>query len=139
MKLKTKFFDEIEINENTILNFQNGIPGFEGYKQYALLDFEEKKIKCLQCIDNVNICLILISPWDYNDTYEINISDDEINNLDIKDQKQVLVFNIVTVRENKITANFVAPIIINVLNNKAMQIVLNNNNYNIREVIECLY
>ncbi|MEG0371069.1 MAG: flagellar assembly protein FliW, partial [Clostridium sp.] len=109
MKLKTKFFDEIEINENTILNFQNGIPGFEGYKQYALLDFEEKKIKCLQCIDNVNICLILISPWDYNDTYEINISDDEINNLDIKDQKQVLVFNIVTVRENKITANFVAP------------------------------
>ncbi|KMT21689.1 flagellar assembly protein FliW [Clostridium cylindrosporum] len=139
MNISTKFFGEIEIDKNSILSFESGIPGFEEYKQYAIIDVEDRKFKCLQSIDEKDVCLIIISPWDYFESYEFNISDSEVNELGIIESNQALVFNIVTVRENNVTANLIAPIVINILNNKARQIVLCNSNYSVREGIECLF
>lgn len=139
MKISTKFFEEVEIDENLIINFENGIPGFEDLKEYVVLDIEDRNFKCLQSVKEKDICLLIISPWDYFKDYEINLSNNETNELEIKDEKEVMVYNIITVREGKITVNLVAPIVINILNNKAKQIVLSNSKYSIREGIECLY
>ena len=38
MLLKTKHFDEIEIEEEKIINFKDGIPGFEEVKYIVLYD-----------------------------------------------------------------------------------------------------
>ncbi|HCA70015.1 MAG TPA: flagellar assembly protein FliW, partial [Lachnospiraceae bacterium] len=37
MRIKTKHFGEIDLDENKIINFENGILGFEDYKKYTLL------------------------------------------------------------------------------------------------------
>ncbi len=136
MKIDTKFFGEIVIDESSIIKFQGGIPGFEALEGYTLLDLEGKKFRCLQSIDDKEICFLVINPWDYFKEYEISLSDSETNELEIKDQKQVLVFNILTVHGSNITTNLSAPIIINVLNNKGKQIVLTNSKYSIREIVE---
>jgi flagellar assembly factor FliW len=139
MNVKTRFFGEIEIQENRIIYFDRDIPGLEEYRKFILLDITESNLKCLQSIDEKELCLILISPWDYFKDYEIELSDDEMMQLGIKDQMNVAVYNPVTIRENKITANLVAPIIINIIKNTARQIILQNTKYCIRQEIPCLY
>lgn len=139
MKIDTKFFGEVEIDNKLIMNFQSGIPGFDDLKEYVLLNVEDRNFRCLQSINEKEMCLLVISPWDYFKEYEINLSDNETSELQISNEKDVLVFNILTVREGNITANLVAPIVINLLNNKAKQIVLSDSKYSIREGIECLY
>ena len=138
MKVKTKFFDEIDIDAKTIINFDEGIPGFEDYKNYLVLDIDEKSgLECLQSTENMDVCLILISPWDYINDYKIELSDEELKELGILKQEDVDVFNVVTIKKDKITANLTAPIVINTLNMKGKQIILSNSKYELRQEIKC--
>lgn len=139
MIIDTKFFGEIDIDENKIIYFKEGIPGFEDFKKYILLDIDDaSSLKCLQSIDYKDICLVVTNPFEYFKDYEIELSDNEINELELKDANDTAVFNVLTIRENKITVNLVAPIVINVLNMKGKQIILTNTNYNLRQEIKCL-
>lgn len=138
MNIETKFYGNIEIEENRVLNFKDGIPGFEQLKNFTILDVEGgEHLKCLQSLEKIEVCLMMVSPWDYFKDYEIELSDEDVEDLEIVNEGDVLIYNVLTVRENSITANLAAPIIINIINNKAKQIILSNPNYNIRQEIPC--
>lgn len=139
MKIKTRFFGEIDIDEKSIINFREGLPGFEEHKEFAILDIEDNKnLKCLQSLLEPGICLLMISPWEYVPDYEVQLSDDEIDFLQIQMEEDVAVYNIIKVTDNKVTANLLAPIVINVKSNNAKQIILSDNKYSIRQEIPCL-
>lgn len=138
MKIETKFFDEVEIEEENIIIFEAGIPGFEDYKKYIVMDINpNSNLKCIQSIEDKNVCLIITSPWNYFKDYEFELSDEEIAELEIEQESDVAVFNVLTFRESKITANLVAPIIINVIKNKGRQIILQNAKYDVRQELPC--
>lgn len=139
MKISTRFFGEIEIDENKIISFPEGIPGFEELTKFLLLDIEDNEhLKCLQSLEDGQICLLVTSPWNYFKEYEFNISDDDIKKLGISSPDDVDVYNIITVREDKITANLISPVIINLIKNLGKQIILSDSNYSIRQEISCL-
>ncbi|SEF99813.1 flagellar assembly factor FliW [Caloramator fervidus] len=138
MMVDTKFFGQVEINEDEILYFEKGIPGLEEYKRYVIIKVEDSNLYCLQSIDEKNIALLTIIPWDYFKDYEIELSCEEMKELGINSYEDVMVYNIVTVREDKITANLLAPIVLNIKNNKAKQIILNDKKYSLRQEIKCL-
>ncbi|GFR36138.1 flagellar assembly protein FliW [Thermobrachium celere] len=139
MQISTKFFGDIIIQEENIIYFNEGIPGLDEYKRFVILDIEDTNIKCMQSIEEREIAFLIINPWDYFKDYEIELTDEEVNYLGIKDYKDVLVYNVVTVRQNKITVNLLAPIVININNMNAKQIILNEKKYNIRQEIPCLF
>lgn len=119
MKIYTKFFGEIIIDDNDIITFNSGIPGFEEYKKFIILDLESKStLKCLQSTESKDVCLVIINPWDYFNDYQIELSDDEVDCLEIEKEEDVLVYNVLTIRQDKITANLLAPIVINSLKKK---------------------
>ena len=37
MKIKTKFFGEIDIDNKKVINFENGLPGFEYLKKFLFM------------------------------------------------------------------------------------------------------
>ncbi|CDF58031.1 flagellar assembly protein FliW [Thermobrachium celere] len=139
MQISTKFFGDIIIQEENIIYFNEGIPGLDEYKRFVILDIEDTNLKCLQSIDEREIAFLIINPWDYFKDYEIELTDEEVNYLGIKDYKDVIVYNVVTVRKDKITVNLLAPIVININNMNAKQIILNEKKYNIRQEIPCLF
>lgn len=139
MQISTKFFGDINVGNNDIIHFEEGIPGLEEYKNYVILNIEDANIKCLQSIDEKEICLLLINPWDYFKDYEIELSSKDISLLKINSYEDVLVYNVITIRDDKITVNLLAPIVINVKNNKARQVILNEKKYSIRQEIPCSF
>lgn len=56
----------------------------------------------------------------------------------LSNEKDAMVYNIITVREDKITVNLAAPLIINVIKGVGKQIILSNTNYKVRQEIPCL-
>lgn len=139
MNISTKFFGNIDIKDEEVIKFPNGVPGFDKLTKFVILSIEDNKnIKCLQSIEDVDICLLIVSPWEHFKDYSIDLSEDEINELSLESQEEAMVYNVITVREDKITINLAAPLIINVIKGVAKQIILSNTNYKVRQEIPCL-
>lgn len=138
MNIKTKNFGLVSYNEEDVLYFDDGIPGFEGLKSFILLSVDEyTPFKWLQSLDDTNIAFVIIDPKVVVKDYKVEINEETVELLDIKDLNHILVFAIVVIPDEieKMTANLKAPIIINAENNKGMQILLDNDDYMIKHPI----
>lgn len=116
--------------------FDKGIPGFEEYKKFSIIEVEnDHKYKMITSTEDINIGFIAISPFDVKNDYEINLSDETINDLKIDKPEDVLLLNLITLGETleKSTVNLKAPVIININNNKGKQLILQDDKYKIKE------
>lgn len=114
---------------------KKGILGFEHLKEYELLDIENNSsLKEINSIEEEEIGFIIASPFEIIKEYEVVLSDETIEKLEIESPNDVMLFNIITIGETlkESTINMKAPIVINIKNNYGMQIVLQDENYSIR-------
>lgn len=135
MRRETKFFGEIEIEENQIWSFPKGIPGFEDEKEFALLPLEEDGLfLVLQSLKTKEVAFVVSNPFDIVPNYTIDLDEATVNALDIKNGEDVVVLGVLTVREpfHETTMNLQAPLIFNVQTKKAKQMILNENKYGVR-------
>lgn len=119
--------------------FEKGIPGFENYRYFNVNIVEgNKKIYNIVSKEDSNIGFISISPFDIKKDYEIDLDDEFIKELDIKDEKDVLVICLITLGKSlkDSTVNLKAPIIINIKNNRGKQLILQDDKYKIKEPLE---
>lgn len=137
MNIETRLFGNIEIDVNKIINFQDGIIGYENLKQFMIIhdsENEHSKILWLQSLDEGSIAFPVIDPLvvkpDYNPTVEDELfkSIGEIVNNDILVLTTLTVPNDIT----KLTTNLRAPVIINPVTMKGCQIIVDNENYLVR-------
>ncbi|MBQ4226260.1 MAG: flagellar assembly protein FliW [Oscillospiraceae bacterium] len=133
IKVKTRDFDMIEIPENEILHFTQGIYAFDDYFRYVLLAplGKNKFPMWLQCIDNENLCFIIFDPLECCTDYSVTLSDDEKEQLGVEkgceDKVEFLVIAVVPDKYEDTTINLKSPIAVNTANNKAMQIIAPEN------------
>ena len=119
--------------------FEKGIPGFENYRYFNVNIVEgNKKIYNIVSKEDSNVGFISISPFDIKKDYEIDLDDQFIKELDLKDEKDVLVLCLITLGKSlkDSTANLKAPIIINIKNNRGKQLILQDDKYKIKEPLE---
>lgn len=134
----SKVHGNIEYEEKDKITFKKGILGFESLKEYILVDLKEcEPFKLLQSLEDEDVGLIVVSPFEFFKDYEIKLSDEEINKLDVKKQNDILLLTTVTLNSDpkKITTNLKAPIIINISNNLGEQIILDNLDYKIKHLL----
>ncbi len=134
MILNTRNFGEIDINEDKIINFPDGILAFEDNKRFIIINNEDESnpFEWLQSIDDTDLAFVIINPFIFKKDYDINIPEKVVNKLKIESEKDVLIYSIIVVPEdiNNITANLAGPIIININEKLGKQIVLEDKRYN---------
>ena len=139
MFIETTHFGKIEIAQADILNFEEGIIGFEDVKQFGIIDSEdpESPFKWIQAIDKPELAFALVDPFKIKKDYDFDLKDEVVEYLGVKDASELMVFSIVVVPEDikKISMNLKAPLIINRTNNKAAQIILDTDEYTVRHFI----
>ncbi|WP_455383380.1 flagellar assembly protein FliW [Salinispira pacifica] len=115
MLIKSKPFGEIEIDDRQRLYFPLGVLGFEGLKDYALMDATQPPFYWLQSLDVQEIAFILIEPRVFRPDYAVSVPDSDLEEIGITTPDQMLTFAIVTVPEDhrRMTANLQGPILIN--------------------------
>lgn len=135
MNIKTRRFGEIEIDEKKIISFPQGIPGLETIKRYALIQHDKTyPINWLQAVDDEDISLPVLNPFEVLPDYEFDICDNDITDLTLTEKSDLHVVNVVVIPEDiqKMTANLSAPILINVRTNLGKQIIIDRREYNVR-------
>ncbi|GBU28450.1 flagellar assembly protein FliW [Treponema sp. R8-4-B8] len=132
MKVDTKVYGVIEVDEKQKVIIPQGLFGFEDYKEYVLLDnMEQGQFFWLQSIDDKETAFILINPFLFRNDYEANVTNDELAEIGIKSPENALVFVIVTIPQDgsSMTANLQGPIIINKENMTGMQAILSDSKW----------
>lgn len=127
----------MEISEEQILEFPNGIYAFEDAKRFALIELEKGRYPAwLQCIDNIRPCFIVFDPWLICKDYEITLNSGEKAMLGVNDKTNLQVLCIARVPEDykETTVNLKSPIVINMDTKKAAQVILPKN-YQYRQPI----
>lgn len=135
MKLNTVRFGEIDIEENRIFNFVMPIIGFDMLHKFIILDPNKDTLfKWLQSIEDPALAFPIISVSALNLDYTIDLPDNIVETLDIKNVESLLVMNITSIPQDNpkgTTINLLAPLIFNLDNQNAAQVVLSGSGYDI--------
>jgi len=115
MRIDSKAYGPIEINERQVITFPSGIFGFADLHEYALLDAVQPGFYWLQSLDDPEIAFIMLNPYELRPDYVLDIPDEDLESIEYEDNDDILVFAIVTIPEDesKISANLQGPIVIN--------------------------
>ena len=141
MLVQTKHFGEIDLAEEKIITFDNGIMGFEEYKKYTILYDCEKEaegkrpaISWLQCLELKELALPIINPILVKEDYNPVVEDELLKGLGELNEENLAMFLTLTVPADitKMTCNLKAPIVINADTMKGCQMVAENADYEVR-------
>jgi len=138
MKIATFRFGELKIPEENIIEFPKGIIGFEQFKKYVLLEREDSDPFCwLQSLEDPNLAFVVINPTIFFKNYKIEIHYKEFEDIQVASLDRIEIFSIVTIPEDlsRMSANLLGPLVINLDNNMAKQVVLVNSPYTIQHFI----
>ncbi len=131
MDIKTKTSSK-NLQKENIIHFPEGLIGFESLKNYRIFSSEtETDLHWLKPVDDNQIEFAVTFPQVFQVNYEISLDDEEETRLDIEDEDELIVF--VTLSRNpnpqenqqRLNANFIAPIIINSNKKLGLQKILN--------------
>lgn len=132
-KVKTNRFGDIEIEEKHVVHFQEGIPAFEGENEFVLLPYDKNSpYFFMQSLKTPELAFIITVPFLFFPDYTIEIDDDTVKKLEIKNQENVEIYTLITIPNGSVrymTANLLAPIVLNTDNMQAKQIVMDKSNY----------
>lgn len=139
MRLNTKHFGAINIEENDIFSFEEGLPGFEYTKKYILIKNEdlESPFHWLQSVDRPEYAFVVVDPFKAMEDYTIDVPDSDIEALGIDTPEDMFIYCIVVIPEDitRISANLKAPVIMNSRLKRGKQVLLENNTYSIRHYL----
>lgn len=136
--IDTKPFGKIEIDEKQIVEFPDGILGFEFEKKFAILDSKEHvPFKWMQAFSEPTLAFVIIRPSDFSIEYELSVSQSDIEALKVDDTDELLVFAIVTIPSDpsQMTANLQGPILINPKERIGRQAISLNEKYRVKHRI----
>jgi len=138
MFIKTKIFGDVEISDDKILTFEDGIIGFPDLKHFTLIHDEEKGkdagIRYFQSIEEPAFAMPVMNPLMVCEDYNPQVSEEFLSTLGNISDENIVVLVTVTVPTDltKMTVNLQGPIIINSDEKKGAQIIVEGNDYPVR-------
>lgn len=135
MLINTMRFGEIEIDDEQIITFPGGLPGFPEQKKFVPVEYRKNSpLFFLQAIELSELAFIIGDPFKIVGNYVVDIPKEDLEALEINTPEEASVYVILTLRQGGkvITANLVAPLIINTQKKVGRQSILFNSPYNSR-------
>lgn len=138
MKIDTRLFGEIEIADDKVITFENGIIGFPDLKKFALIhDEEEGKgagIRFLQSLDEPGFAMPVMDPLIVKPDYDPEVNDELLASAGKVTEDNILVLVTVSVPNDlkKMSVNLQGPFVINVEEHKACQVIIEGGEYPVK-------
>jgi flagellar assembly factor FliW len=137
MEIKTKVFGQISIDDEKIIRFPGGIIGFPDLTEFTLIHDEEKgagSIHWLQSIQEPAFAMPVMDPLRVRPDYNPEVDDELIRHIGEIDPEEILVLVTVTVPKEieKMSVNLKGPIVINAAEKKAVQVIVEGEEYPVK-------
>ena len=142
VEVNTNAFGKIAIEDDKVIRFEHGILGFPELKDFTLIfnidKGAESSIKWLQSLDEPNFAMPVMNPNLVMDDYTPMFDRDLLKPLgENLDPENLMMLVTVTVPKDitQTTVNLKAPVIVNVEERKAVQLISDDDTYGIKYAI----
>ncbi|WWR16322.1 flagellar assembly protein FliW [Lachnospiraceae bacterium JLR.KK008] len=138
MRINTKIFGEVEIDDDKIIRFVNGIVGFPELKEFALMHDAEKpggsSVRWLQSLQEPAFAMPVMDPLLVMPDYNPEVEDEILKPIGELDGEQMLVLVTLTVPSDikKMSVNLKAPIVVHTESRKACQVIVDDEKYSVK-------
>ena len=127
MLVQSTRFGELEVAEEQIMDFPEGLLGFPDEKKFALMEYKpESPFYILQSMADPDLTFLMINPFAFFNDYDFHMDDALMAEIGLTADNPPTVFNIVTVRDKleSMTVNLAGPVLVNIRDRKAAQWVI---------------
>jgi flagellar assembly factor FliW len=132
VRVVTERFGELDVEDDRVLDFPDGLPGFSEATRFALVPVTgNEAFFWLQSVDDPALAFLSAIPWPFFPDYEPEVPDADQEALGLTTPDDVLVLCLLTIRreERQVTANLMGPLVVNQLTRTGRQIVLADSDY----------
>jgi len=132
MVVESVTLGQIEVPREKILRFDAGLPGFPDEKSFAFLPYGTgSPFAFLQSIVSPFLIFLVVDPFTIFQDYQFNFNDDLAREMELSEDSPPYVCNIVTIKDKlaDMTANLLAPVVVNWNKRTAVQVVLEKSQY----------
>lgn len=118
---------QVSVEKEQLIHFEFGLPGFEDLKKYAIIEMEDySPFLLLHSVEDQSIAMVILNSKAIDIENKFNIPEHKLKNLKNNGENEIGIFFILKIHEDdkQITANVKAPVLINFVNQKGSQVIL---------------
>ena len=138
MIIETGRFGQLAVGSEGTIIIPQGILGFPEYTRFCLVDpADDTLILWLQSLDNPQVVFPVLEPKVFRLDYTAKLSALELRELKLENINQSAVLSILTIPEDvaQMSANLKAPLVVNLKEQLAKQVVLQENEYSVKHLM----
>lgn len=137
---RTKYFENMEYTNDSVIRLPNGLPGFEQEREFVLIDQPQNRpLVFVQSLRTADLCFVALPVLSVEAAYRLSICSDDLQVMALDPSRQpsigidVACLAIVSFGEDKLmSANLLSPLVINLTTCVAVQAIQAGCNYSHR-------
>ncbi len=117
----------VEISQGKLVEFifPRGIPGLELFRRFLIEPVPGNRLfAMLVAADDPSIGMIMVDPLPFFPNYKVSIGRSDRQELQLKKERDLVIFTTVTVEEARLFTNLAAPILVNVAQKRGKQLIV---------------
>ncbi len=134
--LKTSRFGDITYEQEDVVVFEDGLVGMPEFREFVLIQHKEgSPFRWLQNVEDGSMALLVVDPSHYVDHYRPEMPGAVADNLRLSNETPILVYTVCTIPSGDpkaMTLNLAGPVVINAETRRALQVVLEDEDYPVR-------
>lgn len=137
MKIASHRFGDIDVPDELLLHFPEGLVGLARHQRFALLqDPESEHLLWMQSTQEKDFALATVHYSRLGFEYQVEVQPEDLAAIGAESPEEVLVFVVLNRQEGKFYVNLRGPILIHAHKRLGKQVVLANPTYQVRHPLE---
>ena len=134
MEIESTRFGRLEVDDERIITFPQGLLGFPDHSRFALIQTgEENYFFWLQAVEDPNLAFVVTDPTIFFKDYDVPVREETQRELMVEDPGSLQCFVICNKVGDWLTGNLLGPLVVNAQNRLAQQVVLTEKKYTTRQ------
>jgi flagellar assembly factor FliW len=115
MQIQSTRFGTVEIRDDAVIAFPEGLPGLPGQKWAFVAKSDDSPFYWLHSVEYANVAVPVTSPWLFFSNYEVRVPEEDARTLGLDDPSDAWIVCVVRASENiaDFTINLASPVVIN--------------------------
>jgi len=133
MIITTSRFGQLDVDADRLIVFDDGVLGFPDQHEYALIQTGEGSgFYWLQSVARADLAFVVCDPRLFVADYDVPVKTEDLECIELDTPTHAQIFVIVNKVDTLLTGNFQGPLVVNVNNRRARQLVLSDKRYSTR-------
>lgn len=122
----------LTVEDRDVITLPEGLVGFGEWRRFVLIeDPTERPLGVFQCMDDTDVSFLVTDPWHVYPDYDLRLAPEVMRELGLAKVEDVRALCLLAARDRPVvvTANLLAPVVINPETRLARQVILQDSSY----------